>query len=137
MKTRWMIVSALCLVTASSTLACTSNREDEGGEGTEDAFTARSGGRIEFYEGRDAQWYFRLVGKNGEKLVKSEGYPDAADMKNGLNALVQATGSRIRVLPSQDGKFYVNVVAWDVSERVIATSETYASRSNANEAKET
>lgn len=35
---------------------------------------ARDRRRIELFEGKDKQWYWRLLGGNGEKMAQSEGY---------------------------------------------------------------
>jgi uncharacterized protein YegP (UPF0339 family) len=38
---------------------------------------------VEFHESRDKQWYFRLVGGNGEPLAVSERYTRREDAERG------------------------------------------------------
>lgn len=37
-------------------------------------------GAIELFKGKDGQWYFRLIGDNGEKLAVSEGHVNRIDV---------------------------------------------------------
>ncbi|MBX3260936.1 MAG: DUF1508 domain-containing protein [Labilithrix sp.] len=102
------------------------------GEATSEAAPRRE--RFELYTGEDKLTYFRLRAANGESLLGSQGYTAKASAKKGI-ASVQTNGSdvsRFDVFEAFDGGWVVNLVA--ANGEVVAQSEAYSSKSNANRA---
>ena len=98
--------------------------------GDEQNATATTG-RFETFEGEDGQVYFQLLAKNGEKILRSEGYSSLSSAKKGITS-VKKNGkveARFTVLEADNGELYFNLVA--TNGQVIGTSEMYASKSNA------
>ncbi len=90
--------------------------------------------RIETFVGNDAQFYFYLMAGNGEKVLRSEGYARTDGLKNGIDS-VRANGvdtGSYEILPAKNGEYYFNLKA--KNGQIIATSETYVSKSNAERA---
>lgn len=54
---------------------------------------------IEYFIGKDGQWYFRLKGLNGETVVTSEGYTRKRDAKRGAQTLREMIKQMIKVEP--------------------------------------
>ena len=91
-------------------------------------------GRFETFKGADKQVYFQLIAVNGEPLLRSEGYTTLANAKKGIVS-AQKNGvlaAQFEIHDTDDGEAYFNLVA--ANHAVLATSETYASRSNATRA---
>lgn len=44
--------------------------------------------KIEIFQGKDDQWYFRPVGGNGEILATSEGYATSTNAERAANELL-------------------------------------------------
>jgi hypothetical protein len=74
---------------------------------------------------------FNFLASNGETLVSSQAYSTRTAALNGVLSVLDNGGiaSRYEVKPSADGKSYFNLKAGN--NKVIATSETYASAANA------
>ena len=96
-----------------------------------DFLANRTGARFDVFRGADERYYFNLHAANGEIVLSSQGYTteEAAlsatfsVAENGVNE------ARYDVNEAADGSFYFNLKARN--GRVIGTSETYVSRSNA------
>lgn len=89
---------------------------------------------FELFKGEDGQTYFRLRAGNGEIVLSSEGYVAKSGAENGI-ASVSANGddaSRYEVEEAFDGGWAARLVA--TNGEVIARTETYASKSNAERA---
>ena len=99
--------------------------------GEEQDAKAKVSGRIEIFIGEDAQWYFRVIANNNEKLLRSEGYTSRAAVEKGIESAKKngLTASRYKLLESEDGEWLFNLVA--SNGEIIGTSETYTSKSNA------
>jgi uncharacterized protein YegP (UPF0339 family) len=128
---------ALALVLAAAPAACAMQPAETSSPETtaaaEDDLTQRPG-RFETFTGKDGQFYFHLLAGNGEKLVRSEGYASHAGAEAGVK-LVQGYGvdaSTYELLEAKNGEHYFNIVAGN--GQVLATSETYVSKSNAERA---
>ena len=88
--------------------------------------------RFELFVGEDGQHYFQLVAKNGERLLRSEGYTSLSGAKKGITS-VQKNGvlkARFDVNEADNGEFYFNLKA--TNGQIIATGETYTTQSGAN-----
>lgn len=90
--------------------------------------------RFELFKGEDGQAYFRLRAGNGEIMLGSEGYASTSGAKNGI-ASVQTNGAdaaHFQVFEAWDGGWAVRLVAGN--GQIIARTESYASKSNADRA---
>jgi uncharacterized protein len=107
------------------------------GPGTDDANidgkadSAGATARFETFTGKDGQHYFHLLAANGEKVLGSEGYVSKQGADKGIDS-VRFNGtmeSSYQLLQAADGQWYFNLLAgnWEV----VATSELYVSKSNA------
>ena len=121
----------LALVIAGVAPACGGGTD----EVTEDATASQ--GRFETFVGEDGQHYFQLVAANGERVLRSEGYVSLSNAKKGIASVRNnaRTPDGFEILESDGGDAYFNVVAGN--GQVVATSETYASASNATRAVDT
>ncbi len=45
-------------------------------------------GKIEVFQGRDRQWYFRLKASNGRTIAQSEGYTRRRNCVDGIKSLI-------------------------------------------------
>jgi uncharacterized protein len=97
-----------------------------------DSFT---GARFEVFEGSDGRFYFRLYSKNGAQVLRSQGYTDEANALNGafLVAEYGVSPTAYKVNQTTTG-YYFNLMA--PNNRVIATSEVYSSKYNAERARD-
>lgn len=102
--------------------------------GTDVADATQGAGKFEIFTGVDGDFYFQLLAGNGEKVLRSEGYTSLSGCKNGIESVIKngKTASRFKVLAAVNGEHYFNLVAGN--NQVIGTSETYASKSNAERA---
>lgn len=95
------------------------------GAATDTQDQTESSGRFELFVGDDGQHYFQLLAKNGERLLRSEGYSSLSGAKNGIASVKKngATQARYVVLGADDGEAYFNLKAGN--GQVIATSDVY------------
>ena len=68
-----------------------------------------TGARFEVFEGTDGRFYFRLYGKNGAQVLRSQGYSDEANALNGafLVADYGVSPAAYKIIQSSTG-FYFN-----------------------------
>jgi uncharacterized protein len=139
MNLTYKIFFALSL--SSSLIACgadsSGSSDDDSAPTTGDdqnVTAARASARIELFEGLDGQHYFHLVAKNGEIMLQSEGYASADKAKQGVSSVLEnaTRSSSFEMRDARDGESYFVVKA--DNNKIIATSETYVSRSNADRA---
>jgi uncharacterized protein len=127
---------AVAFALSVSLVACASAEESEviGEESAE--ITSRSAS-FETFQGLDGQFYFNLLAGNGENVLRSEGYTTESARDAGMDFVVSygRSVSAYQVLEAKNGEFYFNLKA--SNGEVIATSETYASKSNATRAART
>ena len=93
--------------------------------------------KFEIYQGGGDQFYFRLYGGNGEKILRSEGYVNQSGCVNGIASVKMNApdDERYQRKTSTDGQFYFNLTA--ANGEIIGTSEMYstdAGRDNGIEA---
>jgi len=139
MKTRLAIPSLALVLSLAACGAPPSDENADTGvvfadEGKEDAVRR---GRFETFTGADGQVYFHLLAGNGEKLLASEGYASQAGAERGIASVRDNGGdsARYALLASKDGQFYLNLRA--ANGQVIASSELYATKANAERAQAT
>jgi uncharacterized protein YegP (UPF0339 family) len=92
--------------------------------------------KFEIFKGLDSKYYFDVRALNGEIVLQSQSYTSHAGAKSGA-ASVQLNGTdatKYSVQPAADGSFYFVLKA--ANGAIIARSETYVSRSNAQRAVE-
>ena len=120
---------AACLLLAVSVPAC----DDTVETGDEQDITAASGS-FETFTGADGQTYFQLLAKNGERILRSEGYTTLANAKKGITSVKKngKVAANFKVLPADNGEFYFNLVA--TNGQIIGTSELYTTQASAKSA---
>lgn len=85
-------------------------------------------GTFEIYKDQRDEFRFRLKARNGEIILRSEGYTTKANCEKGINS-VKTNGSddyRFDRLIAKDGRPYFNLKA--NNGQVIGTGETYSSK---------
>jgi uncharacterized protein YegP (UPF0339 family) len=90
--------------------------------------------QFEIFKGEDGQTYFRLRASNGEIMLSSEGYTALSGAQNGVDS-VKTNGkltASYQIFEAFDGAWGVRLVAGN--GQIIARTETYASKSNAERA---
>jgi uncharacterized protein len=130
-------VIALSVSLSASLVACAGAEQSEENLGEESAEITSKSASFETFQGLDGQFYFNLLAGNGENVLRSEGYASERARDAGMD-LVVSYGSAIsayQVLQATNGEYYFNLKA--SNGEVIATSETYASKSNATRASRT
>ncbi|MBX3231835.1 MAG: YegP family protein [Labilithrix sp.] len=87
--------------------------------------------KFEVFQGKDGDYYFRLIAGNGEIILRSEGYTTRQSAEKGIASVIEnAPDARnIEQREAKDGSFYFVVKAGN--GEVIGVSEMYVSRSNA------
>lgn len=81
--------------------------------------------KFTIFNGKDGQFYFRLVARNGEPILASEGYTNKSGCENGINSVKEnaVKDDQFKRLTASNGEFYFNLVAGN--GEVIGKSETY------------
>jgi uncharacterized protein YegP (UPF0339 family) len=100
-------------------------------EGKEDA--ARNG-RFEVFQGRDGRYYFHLLARNGQKLLRSGDYASSRGASDGA-AVVRENApkdERVALRQSADGQWYFVVTGGNGAN--VAFSELYTTKSSAEQA---
>lgn len=139
MKSSFATVIVLC-ASVFTLPACTSAETDDSADevyteawdeaygGKQDSIRA---GRFETFTGKDGKSYFHLLAGNGEKVLSSQGYTTKSSAERGIET-VRFNGAlpeSYQLLQARDGQWYFNLLAGNW--QVIATSELYVTRSNA------
>lgn len=90
--------------------------------------------RIEIFVGEDRQTYFRLRSGNGEIMLGSQGYSSKSAATKGIASVKHngADAESYKSFEAANGEWGVRLVAGN--GEIIATTELYASKSNANRA---
>lgn len=103
----------------------------DGSVAGEEQDVTSSAGRFETFKGADGKHYFHLLAGNHEKVLHSQGYSSASAAKKGIESVKKnaVDAKSFKILEAVNGEFYFNLVAGNGA--IIATSETYASKSNA------
>jgi uncharacterized protein len=131
------VVVALSVSLSASLVACAGADQSEETVGEESAEITSRTASFETFQGLDGQFYFNLLAGNGENVLRSEGYTSERARDAGMD-LVVSYGSAVgayQVLEAKNGEYYFNLKA--SNGEVIATSETYATKSNATRATRT
>lgn len=93
--------------------------------------------RFETFTGQDGNFYFHMRAKNGETVLQSQSYTTKQSARKGIRSVIENgdTDAQYEVLEARDGQFYFRLKA--TNGEVIARSEMYTTKSNANRAKDT
>lgn len=132
-----LLVATFALST--SAVACGGEEiADDEAEGSEDAIVAAERrARIETFKGVDNKHYFHLVAANGEIVLQSEAYERTSGAQNGIRSVLE-NGVRegaFELRTASGGEHYAVLKAGN--GEIIANTEMYSSRSNAQRAIET
>ncbi len=105
-----------------------------GGSASSSPKAAAKAEKFEIFTGEDKQSYFRLRAANGEIMLSSEGYASKSGAENGVVSVKTNghTKASYEVFEAHDGQYGVKLLA--ANGEVIAQTETYSSKSNANRA---
>jgi uncharacterized protein len=87
--------------------------------------------KFEIFKGLDSKYYFHARALNGEIVLQSQSYTTRTSALNGAISVNTngADATRYTVLPAADGQYYFTLKA--ANGAIIARSETYVSKSNA------
>lgn len=90
--------------------------------------------RFFVFRGLDSKYYFHVRAVNGEIVLQSQSYTTRTSALNGAVSVNTNGGdaTKYRVLPAADGQYYFTLKA--ANGAIIARSETYATKSNAQRA---
>jgi uncharacterized protein YegP (UPF0339 family) len=83
--------------------------------------------KFQIYTGKDGQFYFRLVAKNGQNVLGSEGYSSKAACESGIKSVKKNAprDERYECKEVKGGKFHFVLTA--PNGEVIGSSQVYAS----------
>jgi len=83
--------------------------------------------KFEIYTGGDGQFYFRLIAKNGQNILASEGYAAKSGCQNGIESVKKNAplDERFERKTSTNRKYYFRLLA--ANKQVIGSSQMYAS----------
>lgn len=90
--------------------------------------------KFESFKGLDSKYYFHVRALNGAIVLQSQSYSSKASATTGANSVNSNGGdaTKYTVLPAADGQYYFTLKA--ANGAIIARSETYSTRSNAQRA---
>lgn len=130
----------MVLVSASiaSLAACSANTGDEMSVEDGSAEVTSKSAHFETFVGKDGQHYFSLVAGNGQNVLRSEGYKTVTGLKGGVTSVLANGVDLVNydVLPAKNGEYYFNLTS-AANGQIVATSETYSTKSNAQRASRT
>lgn len=81
--------------------------------------------KYQMYKGGKGKFFFRLRARNGQIILRSQGYSGKAGCRNGMESVRKNSGedARYERRETRGGKFYFNLLA--KNKQVIGTSEMY------------
>jgi len=100
-------------------------------DGKEDSATV---GRFDVFTGTDGRYYFHLLASNGQQVLHSQSYSSSSAATGGIASVRSnvADNARVEARQSSDSQWYFVVKGGN--GQVVAVSELYVSRSNADRA---
>lgn len=100
------------------------------------AWDTATGARFAIKLDAGGKHYFTLHARNGEIVLRSQRYDAKAGALNGAFSVADngTTAARYQVLQASNGGYYLNLTA--TNGQIIATSEVYASKYNAERARD-
>lgn len=127
-----LLITILVLTSTSFSLGCAS--AGDAGDGYSDAESnASAPGKLALWKSSDAQWRFHVISGNGRTLLTSEGYTTRTGALGGALSVLDngVDAARYEVHATASG-FNLRLRAGN--HEIIASSESYASKSNATRA---
>jgi uncharacterized protein len=93
--------------------------------------------KFTLFQGKDGQFYFKLIARNGEPILASEGYASKSGCMDGLNSVkINAVkDEHFKRLIAANGEFFFTLMA--ENGEVIGKSETYKTQQGGNNGIET
>jgi uncharacterized protein YegP (UPF0339 family) len=84
------------------------------------------------FQGKDGQFYFKLIARNGEPILASEGYADKSGCLAGIKSVKNnaVRDEHFKRLIATNGEFYFTLIAGN--NEVIGKSETYKTQQGGN-----
>jgi uncharacterized protein YegP (UPF0339 family) len=84
------------------------------------------------FQGKDGQFYFKLIARNGEPILASEGYVDKSGCLDGIKSVKNnaVRDEHFKRLIAVNGEFYFTLIAGN--NEVIGKSETYKTQQGGN-----
>ncbi len=78
------------------------------------------------FKGKNNEYYFNVVARNGEVILSSEGYKSKRNRNIGINSVIENAQDpeNFSRLESKDDQFYFNLLA--ANGEIIGTSEMYS-----------
>jgi uncharacterized protein YegP (UPF0339 family) len=124
---------ALALTASTFAVGCSADVGEAQVEDSDAEIVSRSA-HFETFVGMDGKYYFDFVAGNGQNVLRSEAYATSQSATKGI-AAVTAAGvdpSAYQINLAKNGEYYFNIVA--ANHEIVATSEAYATKSNATRA---
>lgn len=83
--------------------------------------------KFQMYVGKNGQFYFRLIAKNGQNILGSEGYSSKAACKGGIESVKKNApqDERYQCKEGEGGKYHFVLTA--PNGQTIGSSQAYAS----------
>jgi uncharacterized protein len=83
--------------------------------------------KFQMYVGKNGQFYFRLIAKNGQNVLSSQGYSSKAACKGGVESVKKNApqDERYQCKEAKGGKYHFVLTA--PNGQVIGSSQAYAS----------
>jgi uncharacterized protein YegP (UPF0339 family) len=84
--------------------------------------------KFTIFKGKKGQFYFKLLARNGEPILASEGYTSKSSCKDGIKSVKKNAVKDVRYkqLAARNGEFYFNLIAGN--NKTIGKSETYKTK---------
>ena len=84
--------------------------------------------KFEIFNGKDGKIYFNLKARNGQVVLRSQGYANKAGAKNGIDSVRSncKDDSCYEIKVAKNGKPHFNLLA--KNNQVVGSSQMYASR---------
>jgi uncharacterized protein YegP (UPF0339 family) len=88
--------------------------------------------KFSVFQGKDGQFYFKLVARNGEPILASEGYTNKTSCMDGIKSVKNnaVRDEHFKRLIATNGEFYFTLIAGN--NEVIGKSETYKTQQGGN-----
>jgi len=122
--------SALLLALSSLTFAACADIDSEPFDSSDVGLSGRPS--FDVFKGADGRFYFNFSAANHEIILSSQGYRARTPALAGVLSVLDnaSSPSAFDVKPANNGGFYFNLKA--TNGQIIATSEVYSTRGNAN-----
>jgi uncharacterized protein len=128
------VLFAVVAVSLSLGVGCATSGEEFGDEYVNSESSASAAGTIDLWQSSDSQWRFHVMSGNGRIMLASEGYTSRAGAINGVLSVLDNGVDPARYELNQTASGQYNLRLRAVNTQIIAHSEAYASKANAQRA---